>query len=356
MFCIAAFIVFVILGIFFARYRRLAKKAWGCVARKLTFRPCTIGFKEEAKNMLLGKLILTKPKFAKFLDKWIDVFATIFVVLSVWSLLVVFQGGLNLLVYDTCTPKNVESCSLGGEACGVSTGGKTFFEAVKNLEVLRWAKDETLFFAETISRVPDRFKSWKPEEYIDDTATYYMPFDSQKQIALEIIDPGCKFCAKLFRNIQTAQFENNYNLTYMPYAIPDTVASGGFKFPNSPLVVSYLEAIKLYPLDSKIPADWQILERLFLNKTPEGASYQENFNLLYSGKEVEDILIKWLKEIGYTEKQIEQIEKASKSDVVKKTIEKQVKIVEDEIRTIKIPTIIFDERRYGRVIGPEKLK
>ncbi len=356
MFCIAAFIIFIILGIFSARYRKLAKKAWVCVGRKLTFRPCEIGFKEDTKNILIGKLIFTKPKLAKFLDKWLDLFATIFVVLSIWSLLVVFQSGLNLLVYDTCTPKNIESCSLGGEACGISTGGQTFIKAVKNLEVLSWTKDEILFFVDTVSRIPDRFKNWKSEEYIDESATYYMPFNPDKQIALEIIDPGCKFCAKLFINIQTAQFENNYNLTYIPYAIPDTASSGGFKFPNSPLIISYLEAMKIYPLDSEIPADWQILEKLFLDKTPEGVSYQENFNLLYSKKEAEDILIGWLKNIGYNDKQINKIQEASKSDGVKNQIQKQVKVVEDEIRTIKIPTIIFDERRYDRVIGPEKLK
>jgi len=85
MFCIAAFIVFLFLGIFSVRYRKLAKKAWSCVARKITFRPCEIGFKEDAKNILIGKLILTKPKLAKFLDKWIELFAAIFVILSISS-------------------------------------------------------------------------------------------------------------------------------------------------------------------------------------------------------------------------------------------------------------------------------
>ena len=158
MFCISAFIIFAILGIFSARYRKLAKKAWICVARKITFRPCEIGFKEETKNIIIGKLILTRPRLARFLDRWIEIFATVFVILSIWSLLIVFQGGLNLFVYDTCSPKNVESCSLGGESCGVSVGQQTFIEAIKNFSVLSWTKEEALFLAETISRVPDRFK------------------------------------------------------------------------------------------------------------------------------------------------------------------------------------------------------
>lgn len=359
MFCIAAFIIFLILGIFSARYRKLAKKAWACVARKMTFRPCEIGFKEEAKNMLIGSLILTRPKLAKFLDKWIDTLATIFVILSLWSLLVVFQSGLNLFVYDTCTPQNAESCSLSGEACGVTSGGQTFFEAVKEFEVLSWTKEEVLFFVGTVSRIPDRFKDWKPEEYIDETATYYQPYDSQKPTALEVIDPGCKFCAKPFGNIKGAGFEERYNLTYIPYAIPSADASSGYKFPNSPLVISYLEAVKIIPLDSKdskIPVDWRILERLFTGKASNGSSYQEQFNLLYSRQEAEEVLIGWLREMGYDEEQIRKIQTVVGSDTVKQRIEKQKETVEERIRTIKIPTIMFDGRRYDRVIGEEKLK
>ena len=356
MFCIAAFIVFVVLGIFSVRYRLLAKKAWYCVGRKLTFRPCEIGFKEEAKDALIGRFILTQPRFARFLDRWIEVFATIFVVLSVWSLLLVLQSGLNLFVYDTCSPKNVESCSLGGESCGVSTGQQTFVEAVKNLEVLNWTKEEVLLFADTISRIPDRFKTWDPEVYLDETATYYKPYDPQKMTALEIIDPGCKFCGKLFKNIKAAGFEDLYNVTYIPYAIPDPATPSGYKFPNSKLVISYLEAIKIHPLDSDIPADWQILERLFESKTQDGASYQENFNLLYSSKEAESVLLLWLEDMGYDESQIEKIQEFAQSPQVQNIIKKQNEIVEDQIRTIKIPTIMFDGRRYDRVIGEEKLK
>jgi len=355
MFCIAAFIVFVVVGIFSVRYRRLAKKAWSCVARKITFRPCEIGFKEDTKNLLIGKLIFTRPRLAKFLDKWIEFFATIFVVLSVWSLVVVLQSGLYLFVYDTCTPKNAESCSLGGESCGITSDRDTFVDAVTNLSVLTWVKDEAIFFAETMARVPDQFKNWTPEEYLNGNETYYLPFDSGKKLALEIIDPGCKFCAKLFVNIKKALFEQQYNLTYVPYAIPDESTQSGYKFPNSPLVISYLEATKLHPLNSETPADWQILERLFLGEAPDGRMYQEKFNLLYSHEEAEAVLISWLREMGYKEDQIEKIRDTSRADVVAKKVDQQIEIVEKHIKTIKIPTIIFDGKRYDRVIAPEKL-
>ena len=122
------------------------------------------------------------------------------------------------------------------------------------------------------------------------------------------------------------------------------------------MVVSYLEAVKLYPIDSEISPDWQILERLFLNTSPDGRPYQENFNLLYSNEEAEAVLVGWLKDIGYDDVQIKVIQEATQSSGVRRTIEMQEKIVEESIRTIKIPTIIFDGRRYDRVIGEENLK
>lgn len=357
MFCIAAFIIFIILGIFSARYRKLAGKAWSCVIKKVTLKPCEIGFKEEAKNALIGKLIITHPRLAKFLDRWIELFATIFVVLSIWSLLVVFQAGLNLLVYDTCYPKNVESCSLGGEACGISAGGQSFWSALKKAELLTWMKDETLFLADTVSRVPDRFKTWVPEEYLSGTESYFYPYDSEKKVALEIIDPGCKYCAKLWDNIKSVGFEKKYNLTYIPYAIPDSKAQSGYKFPNSPLVISYLEATKVLPKsENAVPADWRILDKLFSGKDSDGVSFQKKFNLVYSKAEAESVLQKWLGEIGYDSEEIQKLQLLSRSEKVKERVKKQIKTVEENIRTLKIPTIIFDGRRYDRVVGPEKLK
>ena len=49
MFCIVAFVVLSILGIFSAANRRLAKEALDCVFRRITFRPCNTGFDEKMK-------------------------------------------------------------------------------------------------------------------------------------------------------------------------------------------------------------------------------------------------------------------------------------------------------------------
>lgn len=354
MFCIAAFIVFAIIGIFSARYRVLAKKAWQCVWTKIRFKPCQVGFKEEAKSILLGKLVLRRPALARVLDKWIDVLAFVFVVLSIWSLISVFNSGLNLFVYDTCTPNNAEACALGGEACSVVSGQVGFWDSVKTGKLPHWVKVEAQTFGETVSRIPSRLKTWKAEEYVTDKNTYYQPFDPSKLTALEIIDPSCRFCSKLFVNIKEAGFENKYNLTYLAYPIPNPDDS--YRFRHSYLIASYLEAAKLNPLNSSVPADWQILEKLFTGRDKDDVLFQEKFNLMYNDEQAKQVLQGWLEEIGYSPEQITKIVAEAGSDAVSARLAEQTRVVEDQIKTIKIPTIIFDGNRYDRVIGPDKLK
>ncbi len=356
MFCIAAFIIFAILGIFSASYRSLAKKAWKCVLRKMTFRPCDINFQEEAKAKLLGRFIITKPRLARFLDRWIGAFASVFVILSVWSLLVVLNSGLNLLVYDTCNPNNAESCSLAGEACGVTSGKPGFWVSLKEGQVLMWAKDGVLTLGETITMIPNRFKEWNPNEFVSESNTYYKPYDSSKTVALEIVDPSCKFCAKLFGNIKDTGFADRYNLTYLVYPIPDAKQANGYRFPHSKMVASYIEAVKRYPLTSATTsADWQILERMFVGKDTDNVDYQIKFNTIYTAKEAENVIVLWLKDIGYSEEEIGKIQQIADSEEVRLSLADQKEIVEDKIKTIKIPTIMFDGRRYDRAVGPEKL-
>ena len=54
MFCIVAFIVLSILGIFSATNRALAREAMDCVFRRVTLRPCNTGFDEKMKARILG--------------------------------------------------------------------------------------------------------------------------------------------------------------------------------------------------------------------------------------------------------------------------------------------------------------
>lgn len=357
MFCIAAFIVLIFLSIFSAKYRKLAGNAWKCVARKTTFRKCDTSFKEDTKSMLLGKLIITRPRLAKFLDKWLDVIAFIFVALTIWSLAVVIKSGINLYVYDTCNPNNSESCSIGAEACSITSSSIGFWGSLRSGDIIDWTKDEVSQFGETLSRIPDRMKKWQPRQYTDEYSSYYNTFDESKPVALEVIDPGCIFCANLFKNTKEAKVEQNYNLTYIAYPIPDNIQPSGYKFPHSYHIVSYLEAIKLHPKNDVYPtADWQILERLFTwIDESRNIPYQQSVNSFYNEEEVDNLLASWLQDFGYSDLEIEEISKLADSQEVKDRIAEQKRIVDDEIKTVKIPTVLLDTRRFDGVVEASKL-
>jgi hypothetical protein len=359
MFCIAAFIVFAILGIFSARYRDLAKKAWVCVAKRVTFRPCDISFSEELKTRMVGRLIFTRPRLAKFIEKWIDVFSFVFVVLTIWSLGVVLISGLNYFVYDTCNPRNAESCSLGGEACGIGTGDTTFFASLKTGQVVKWFSDETKTLGRTITMVPNRIKKWNPQDFVTDKSTYYEPFDSFKPLALEIVDPGCVYCSKLFEKIKKAGFEKTHNLTYIPYPIPDPKGPGGYKFTNSRLISKYLLVLREYKPEkpsSSTPADWRLLEKMFTGFDTDGVSWRDKFNLIYNEEQARSKIKDFLIEFGFSCTEATDVRTLTMRDEAELELNNLIKVVEQDIRTVKIPTIMFDGHRYDRVIDENKLK
>jgi hypothetical protein len=358
MFCIAAFIVFAILAIFSASFRPLAAKAWHCVLRRVTFRPCDISFGQEMKGKLVGKLVFTHPRLARFLNRWIDWISFAFVILSIWSLLYVANAGLNLWVYDTCDPRSAESCSLSGEACSIDQASLGLFQAVDENRIGEWAAGPFVRFAETISRIPDRLKTWEAKEYLGPIATYYRPLDESKPYALEVIDPGCKFCKKLTGNMKEAGAMEAVNVSYLLYPIKKS-GTGGYKFPHSPLMASYVEATKRVPLtqgDTFVAGDWQLLGKIFAEPEGNDVDLQTKFNIGMTKTDAERMLKTLLQEIGYSASEIERIAALAVSAEVQESLDAQRVIVEERIRTIKIPTLLFGGRRFDRVISPEKLK
>ncbi len=359
MFCIAAFVVLFFCGIFSASHRQLARKAWHCVVRRITFRPCDINFSEEMKGKMLGKIILVHPRFARFLDRWIDAFAWIFAILSIWSLASVAVSGLNLWIYDTCSPGNPEGCSLSGEACSIANYRPGFWESLRAGHPLVWASNEVDTFRQTIELIPARFRTWNARDYIPAGNDSYHPTDPAKPWALEIVDPGCPACAHLFRNIKAAGFEDRYNLVFLAFPIPQTNTLTGYKFPNSYVIASWLEAIRRIPPEhptSDVPADWRILETIYTGVDAKGAAWQDQFDMAFGPDETRAALRNFCARLGYSPAQIDQIARLASSQQVAGRLRANKAIVEEQIRTVKIPTIVFGGRRYDRVVAPEKLK
>lgn len=358
MFCIASFIVLGILAIFSATYRPLAAKAWHCVVRRVTLRPCDISFGEEMKGRILGALVLRHPHAARFLNRWFDWIAFAFVALSVWSLVSVAHSGLNLWVYDTCDPASAESCSLSGEACGVEQAHLGLVQAVSEGRIGEWATGPFVRFGETLSRIPDRLKTWDAHAYLAPGATFLRPEDPAKPYALEVIDPGCKFCKKLTGNMMAARLYERANVSYLLYPIP--LPDGGTKFPHSPLMAAYIEAAKHVRPDAyadAAPPDWRLLEAIFSpDLDADAIDLQTRMNMGYTRAQAEEKLRELLRGIGYTSAQVEEVARAAASPEVASALAEQRRIVEEEIRTIKIPTFLYGGRRYDRVIGEERMR
>lgn len=134
--CILALIVFGILGIFSASHRALAKEAFSCVFRRITFRPCNTGFQEKIKGRILGKLIKRSVFWTRVVNKNYELISWIFFILFIGSTAWVLVGGYNFYVYGSCNglnqsgfcafdPKgeNNKVSDIGGEVfCSVDDG------------------------------------------------------------------------------------------------------------------------------------------------------------------------------------------------------------------------------------------
>ena len=358
MFCIAAFIVFAVLSIFSATYRPLAKAAWHCTWRRITFRPCDISFNEEMRAHLFRKLIFRAPRLTKFLDRWLDWISFVFVALSIWSVVYLANAGLNYWVYGTCDPRNVESCTLSGEACGVDQIKLGLVQAVREGRMGEWSAGPFVRFAEAISRVPDRLKTWNAEDFLAPTATFFAPKDTTKPYVLEIVDPGCTFCRKLTHNLWDAGVASRDNMSYLLYPIPKP--EGGYKFAHSLLVASVIEATKQVPLLPSDPAlpppDWQLLELLFALPGEGETDLQSQLNLSFTEEQARAKLRELLGKVGFAPQSIERIMRLAASEEIQANLAEQKRIAEEDVRTIKIPTLIMNGRRYDRVVSVEKLK
>lgn len=353
MFCIAAFIILLIMGIVSAKYRRYIGKAWHCTWRRVTFRPCDISFKEEVKGRLLAKVAVKKPRLVEPASIGLEIASWLIVIITIWSLAVAVKSGLNLYVYGTCNPSNAASCSLGGETCSIGSDKLSFVDSVKQFKVHTWFANEFSEFGQAIAAIPTRVQNWQAEDYLPANVTYLKEYDANKPTALEIIDPGCNVCQKLYHNIESSGFDDHYNLAYIAYPIH---SGDSYRFANSLLITQYLEAIRLHPLEGAgTPVDWQIIVRIFTDSDPNGYQYQSKFNSALNHNETAALLDDWLAEFGYNDEQIDTIRQTAASDQVAGIIADNKALVEDRIKTVKIPTIIFDGRRHDGLVSADKL-
>lgn len=125
--CFVAFAVLAVMGIFSSTHRALAKEALACITRRVTLRPCDTGFKEKLQGQMVGWLLRRSTRLARFVNRYFEVFAWIFFIITVWSLVVSVEGAYNFYRYGSCSGLNDSSfCVLD------PTGSNT---AVSNIDV-----------------------------------------------------------------------------------------------------------------------------------------------------------------------------------------------------------------------------
>ncbi len=104
--CILALIIFSILGIFSVSHRSIAKEAFNCVFKRITFRPCNTNFQEKIKGKILSKLIVRSTFVAKMVNKHYEILSWVFFILMLGSTAWILQGGYNFYIYGSCNGLN----------------------------------------------------------------------------------------------------------------------------------------------------------------------------------------------------------------------------------------------------------
>jgi len=112
MICLAALIVFSLLGIFSVAYRKLAKEAFTCILRRVSFRPCESRFDLKVKTQVTTSLMKRSEKLGQFFWRYFEVFSWVFVVLFIVSTIYSARGIYNLIRYKTCDPQNPQNCFI----------------------------------------------------------------------------------------------------------------------------------------------------------------------------------------------------------------------------------------------------
>jgi hypothetical protein len=104
--CIIALIVFSVMSVGSAKYKRLARDALRCVAKTLTLSPCDVGLEQRIKGKITAKLLGT-PRLARLVYRNFTIISWIFTVTFFASMAYSAYAFYNFFVYGSCDPGGV---------------------------------------------------------------------------------------------------------------------------------------------------------------------------------------------------------------------------------------------------------
>jgi len=110
--CFIALPVFLVLSIFSAKYRSLARRAMDCVFRTATLRPCDTGLDEELKAAGIAGIMKVSPSAAAFTNRHFEAISMALAILFVLSLVFTAEGLYNYWAYGNCNGKLGGFCPI----------------------------------------------------------------------------------------------------------------------------------------------------------------------------------------------------------------------------------------------------
>ncbi|MEK6942400.1 MAG: thioredoxin domain-containing protein [archaeon] len=131
--CLIALPVLLVLGIFSATHRKLAREAINCAIKKVTFKPCDLSFEQKLKKGVFGALMKRSERLAFFTFKHFESLSMLFGIGMVLSLAGTAFGAYNFAVYGNCNGAATnEFCVFNPEtySSGINFFGFRFFETV----------------------------------------------------------------------------------------------------------------------------------------------------------------------------------------------------------------------------------
>ena len=348
MVCIAAFIILALIGgvvaivsIFKPKvgksYWKMFKKAWGCLWKKVRLQKCETGFKDDVKNTLLSRVIVKHPKWVKPLSIIIEVLSVVIVIIAVWAILTAIKSLLALWALGSCNVTKPSACSLNPEiGCSIDQS-----EPQNPIEGIgRWFTE----WGDIFEAIPDKFKTYNAEDY---GFSYVVANNdvTDKPVAVDILDPGCRVCMTSYRNQKASGFFDNYVVRIVPFAIQNPDDS--YKFKNSAIVVKYIFATEQLYSGRGV----KLLDHIFMDKKDMGdgigeLSYQDVFNDYYSNEEAVKQLETWLHDDGLHSVDIAEIRKVVEYPEIQDKMNENRNIVENELHANGIPTMIYDGGRH----------
>ena len=101
--CLVALVVFSIMSVGSAKYKKLARDAFRCFMKTITLSPCDVAFDQKIKGKITAKL-LGAPRLARFFYRNFRAISWLFTLAFFASLIYSAYAMYNFFVYGSCDP------------------------------------------------------------------------------------------------------------------------------------------------------------------------------------------------------------------------------------------------------------